>query len=55
MEFDKQAKVLCAGKTQDDAPDIAREILKILPDQKRAETVGAVEANLRMKYLPNKQ
>lgn len=51
-EFDKQAKVLCAGKTQNDAPAIAKEMLKILPDQKRTELIWAVESNLRAKYLP---
>jgi cyclase len=53
-QFDKQAKVLCAGKTQDDAPAIAQEMLKILPDQKRTELVSGVENNLRSKYLPKK-
>ncbi len=53
-EFDKQAKVLCAGKTQDDAPAIAQEMLKILPDQKRTELIWGVENNLRSKYLPKK-
>jgi glyoxylase-like metal-dependent hydrolase (beta-lactamase superfamily II) len=54
-EFDKQAKVLCAGKTQNDAPTIVRELLKVLPDQKRTELVWAVESNLRAKYLPRGQ
>lgn len=54
-EFDKQAKALCAGKTQDNAPAIAREMLKVLPDQKRTELIWAVEINLRAKYLPKKQ
>jgi glyoxylase-like metal-dependent hydrolase (beta-lactamase superfamily II) len=54
-EFDKQAKVLCAGKTQNDAPTIARELLKVLPDQKRTELIWAVESNLRSKYLPKNQ
>ena len=53
-QFDKQAKILCAGKAQDDAPAIAQEMLKILPDQKRTELVGGVENNLRSKYLPKK-
>ena len=53
-QFDKQAKVLCAGKTQDDAPAIAQEMLKTLPDQKRTELVMGVENNLLTKYLPKK-
>ena len=53
-EFDKQAKVLCAGKTQNDAPTIARELLKVLPDQKRTELIWAVENNLRSNYLPRR-
>ena len=53
-QFDKQAKILCAGKTQDDAPAIAQEMLKILPDQKRTELISGVENNLRSKYLPKK-
>jgi glyoxylase-like metal-dependent hydrolase (beta-lactamase superfamily II) len=53
-QFDKQARILCAGKTQDNAPAIAQEMLKILPDQKRTELVGGVENNLRSKYLPKK-
>lgn len=51
-QFDKQAKILCAGKTRDDAPAIAQELLKTLPDQKRTELIGGVETNLRTKYLP---
>jgi cyclase len=53
-QFDKQAKALCVGKTQDDAPAIAKEMLKTLPDQKRTELVSGVENNLRSKYLPIK-
>jgi len=53
-EFDKQAKALCVGKTQNDAPTIAQEMLKILPDQKRTELIWGVESNLRSKYLPKK-
>ncbi len=53
-QFDKQAKILCAGKTQDDAPALAQEMLKILPDQKRTELISGVENNLRSKYLPKK-
>ncbi len=51
-QFDKQAKILCAGKTQNNAPAIAQELLKTLPDQKRTELTGGVEGNLRNKYLP---
>jgi cyclase len=50
-EFDKQAKILCAGKTPNDAPAIAQEMLKLLPDQKRTELISGVENNLRAKYL----
>jgi glyoxylase-like metal-dependent hydrolase (beta-lactamase superfamily II) len=53
-QFDKQAKTLCAGKTQNDAPAIAREMIKVLPDQKRTELIWAIESNLRSKYLPRK-
>ena len=53
-QFDKQAKILCLGKTQDDAPAIAQEMLKTLPDQKRTELVMGVENNLQSKYLPKK-
>jgi glyoxylase-like metal-dependent hydrolase (beta-lactamase superfamily II) len=51
-QFDRQAKALCVGKTQNDAPAIAQEMLKTLPDQKRTELVSGVENNLRSKYLP---
>jgi glyoxylase-like metal-dependent hydrolase (beta-lactamase superfamily II) len=51
-QFDKQAKALCAGKTQNDVPAIAKELLKTLPDQKRAELPGLIEMNLRSRYLP---
>lgn len=53
-QFDKQAKALCVGKTRDDAPAIAQEMLKTLPDQKRTELISGVENNLRSKYLPKK-
>lgn len=54
-EFDKQAKILCVGKAQNDAPAIAKELLKVLPDQKRTELINAVESNLRARYLLKKQ
>jgi cyclase len=53
-QFDKQARALCAGKSLDDAPAIAQEMLKVLPDQKRTELVNGIENNLRTKYLPSK-
>lgn len=54
-QFDKQAKALCAGKTQDDAPAIAAELSKTLPDQKRNEMTALIEMNLRTRYLPPKK
>jgi cyclase len=50
-EFDRLARQLCEGKTRADAPAIARELLKKLPEQKRTELKAAVEANLRVKFL----
>jgi cyclase len=50
--FDRKAKQLCKGKKQDDAPAIAAQLLKELPDQGRTELPGMVESNLREKYLP---
>jgi cyclase len=50
--FDKEAKVLCAGKTAADAPAIAAELAKMLPQPARPELPGMVEMNLRAKYLP---
>ena len=32
--------------------EVLREMLKVLPDQKRTELIWAVENNLRSKYLP---
>lgn len=51
-EFDKMARQLCAGKNRNDAPAIARELLKKLPEQGRTELTAAVGSNLRAKYLP---
>lgn len=51
--FDSTAKKLCSGKTQNDAPAIAEELLKSLPDQGRNELTNMVEVNLRAKYLPS--
>ncbi len=50
-EFDTRAKKLCRGKTLSDAPAIAEELLKELPDQGRTEIPYMVESNLRAKYL----
>ncbi|MGD9109357.1 MAG: MBL fold metallo-hydrolase [Phycisphaerales bacterium] len=50
-QFDKQAKALCVGKTQNDAPSIAQQLLKALPEQKRTKLTRGVETNLRLKYL----
>jgi cyclase len=50
-EFDAQAKTLCAGKVADDAPAIAQELIKHLPQQQRTELPSLVEFNLRLKYL----
>ena len=51
-EFDARAKRLCGGKKQEDAPAIAAELLKQLPDQGRTGLEAMVESNLREKYLP---
>jgi glyoxylase-like metal-dependent hydrolase (beta-lactamase superfamily II) len=51
-EFDARAKDLCRGKKQEDAPLIAAELLKQLPNQGRTELAVMVESNLREKYLP---
>lgn len=50
-EFDAQAKALCAGKKAEDAPTIAQELMKRLPQQRRTELPALVEMNLRAKYL----
>ncbi len=50
-EFDAQAKALCAGKKAEDAPTIAQELMKRLPQQQRTEMPALVEMNLRAKYL----
>ncbi len=50
--FDAKAQTLCAGKTADDAPAIAQELIKLLPQQGRVELPSLVEFNLRLKYLP---
>lgn len=49
--FDRKAKELSKGKKQDDAPAVAKELFKALPDQGRTETTRMVESNLREKYL----
>ncbi len=51
-EFDTLAATLCRGKSAADAPGIAQEMLKRLPDQQRTELPTMVEFNLRAKYLP---
>jgi cyclase len=53
--FDRKAKELSKGKKQDDAPAVAAELLKALPDQGRTEISMMVESNLREKYLPQAQ
>lgn len=50
-EFDSCAKALCAGKAADDAPALAQELIKQLPQQQRTEMPRLVEFNLRLKYL----
>jgi cyclase len=49
--FDRKAKQLSKGKNQADAPVVARELLRTLPDQGRTEMPSMVEGNLREKYL----
>jgi cyclase len=51
-EFDALARTLCAGKGAEDAPVIAPELIKRLPQQERTELPILVETNLRVKYLP---
>ncbi|MFH0824347.1 MAG: MBL fold metallo-hydrolase [Pseudomonadota bacterium] len=51
-EFDTHATRLCVGKSAEDAPTIAQEVLKRLPEQQRTEMPMLVEFNLRTKYLP---
>jgi len=51
-EFDALARTLSAGKRPEDAPVIAQELIKRLPQQDRTELPMLVEANLRLKYLP---
>ncbi|AFM24061.1 MBL fold metallo-hydrolase [Desulfomonile tiedjei] len=51
-EFDTLARSLCSGKSAQDAPAIAQEIIRRLPDQQRSELPKLVEFNLRAKYLP---
>jgi cyclase len=51
-DFDTQAQALCAGKSADDAPAIAQELIKLLPQQQRTELPRLVEFNLQLKYLP---
>jgi hypothetical protein len=52
LAFDKEAKVLCEGKTAADAPAIAGEFANRLPEQNRTELPGMIETNLRIRYLP---
>lgn len=54
-EFDAAARTLCAGKSADDAPAIAKELIKRLPQQQRTELPNMVEFNLRLRYLPQSQ
>lgn len=51
-DFDANAKKICAGKTQNDAAALTKELLKLLPEQGRNEMAALVESNLREKYLP---
>lgn len=53
--FDKEAKELCKGKTQADAPAIAAEMAKKLPQPARPEIAMMIENNLRQKYLPKEE
>jgi cyclase len=50
-QFDALARTLCAGKQADDAPAVAKELLKRLPAQNRNLLPGMVERNLRLRYL----
>ena len=55
-EFDALARTLCAGKSPNDAPAIAQELIKRLPGNEGKEQPALlptmVEFNLRLKYLP---
>ena len=50
-----RVKKLAKGKTQADAPTLAEELLKVLPDQGRNELKTMLEYNLRSKYLPQEK
>lgn len=50
-QFDALARDLCVGKSLRDAPAIAQELLKRLPNQGRTALPGMVETNLRARYL----
>lgn len=50
--FDAAAKALCNGKTQNDAPELAKKLFIKLPKQNRHDLGNMVEFNLRLKYLP---
>jgi glyoxylase-like metal-dependent hydrolase (beta-lactamase superfamily II) len=51
-QFDSLARTLCLGKSAQNAPAIAQEMLKRLPDQGRTALTGMVERNLRARFLP---
>jgi glyoxylase-like metal-dependent hydrolase (beta-lactamase superfamily II) len=50
--FDTQAKLLSKGKSASDAPAIAKELIKRLPDQKRTVLEIMIQSNLSVRYLP---
>ena len=50
--FDAQARRLCAGKTAADAPTVAEELMKLLPEQGRTELAVMVQGNPTARYLP---
>jgi cyclase len=53
--FDKNARKLADGKRQADAPELAKELQKLLPSQGRNALPTMLEYNLRLKYLPQEK
>lgn len=50
--FDTVARELCQGKSAADAPAIAQELAKRLPDLNRDELPFMIQYNLQARYLP---
>ncbi len=52
IRFDLLARKMSAGKTQTEAPEIAQELLKLLPVQRRGDNTRMIIMNLVYRYLP---